>query len=244
MNPKIIASHTGNALVRISSADAEQGASITHRGKRRILAIAVALAAALSSQLLRTAAAAESSDPVTAVWKSQRMNFVYRGFSTMYSCQGLREKLEKILLSVGAREGIAMRANGCSDELVSGTFQIVLQAPVIATEETMRELTTYDSTDELAARVRGDSLPKAEDIERFPAVWKTVSFARDGGMRLDPGDCELVQQLRRQILPRMSVQIVRNDVHCSSAFGNITPPRLTVSALVPLEADSKKHAGI
>jgi hypothetical protein len=52
-------------------------------------------------------------------------------------------------------------------------------------------------------------------------------------MRLTPGDCELVQQLRRQILPKMSVHIIRDNVRCSAGFGEIAPPQLTVSALVP-----------
>jgi len=54
-------------------------------------------------------------------------------------------------------------------------------------------------------------------------------------MRLERGDCELVQQLQRQILPRMSVHIVKDNVRCSSSTGNIGPPRLTVSALVPAD---------
>ncbi len=42
---------------------------------------------------------------------------------------------------------------------------------------------------------------------------------------------ELVEQLLRSILPRLSVQIVNDNVRCSS-FGNLRPPRLTVLALV------------
>ena len=82
--------------------------------------------------------------------------------------------------------------------------------------------------------MRGERLASAEDLQRFPAVWKTISFARSREMRLAPGDCELVLQLRRHILPRMSVQIVSDQVRCS-AFGNIGKPQLTVSALVPVE---------
>jgi hypothetical protein len=54
-------------------------------------------------------------------------------------------------------------------------------------------------------------------------------------MRLERGDCELVQQLRRQILTRMSVHIVKDNVRCSASMGNVGPPRLTVSALVPAD---------
>ncbi|MGH8236253.1 MAG: hypothetical protein ACREXP_04425 [Steroidobacteraceae bacterium] len=171
---------------------------------------------------------------VEAVWKPQRMNFVYRGYSTLYSCRGLQQKLEKILTSVGARGGIELRAYSCDDELATARFQIALTSPVEATPENVEQLTSYDARDELVSRVRGERLASAEDLQRFPAVWKTISFARSRQMKLAPGDCELVLQLRRHILPRMSVQIVSDQVRCSQ-FGNIGKPQLTVSALVPVE---------
>lgn len=202
-------------------------------GGGRLIAIVWAAVLLLSG----TVAHAESQpDPavVEAVWKPQRINFVYRGYSTLYSCSGLQAKLEKILTTVGARGGIELRAYSCDDELSTARFQIVLASPVEATQENVAALTTYDAHDELAARVRGEQLASAEDLPRFPAVWKTISFARSREMRLEPGDCELVQQLRRHILPRLSVQIVSDRVQCSS-FGNIGRPQLTVSALVPVK---------
>jgi hypothetical protein len=43
-------------------------------------------------------AQSQADQPVVeAVWKPQRMNFVYRGYSTLYTCRGLQHKLEKIL---------------------------------------------------------------------------------------------------------------------------------------------------
>jgi hypothetical protein len=172
---------------------------------------------------------------VEAVWKPQRINFVYHGYSTLYSCSGLQEKLEKILTTVGARDdSVELRAYSCDDQLSTARFEIALASPVEATPENVEALTSYDSRDELVARVRSERLASAEDLERFPAVWKTISFARSREMKLDPGDCELVLQLRRQILQRMSVQIVNDRVQCSD-FGNIGRPRLTVSALVPAE---------
>jgi hypothetical protein len=47
---------------------------------------------------------------------------------------------------------------------------------------------------------------------------------------LDPADCELVQQLRQQILTRMSIQVLRTR-RCS-AFNDLSRPEMTVSALV------------
>jgi hypothetical protein len=171
---------------------------------------------------------------IEAVWKPQRINFVYHGYSTLYSCSGLQDKLEKILTTVGARDGVELRAYSCDDAQSIARFQIALASPVEATPENVAELTSYDAHDELVARVRGERLATAEDVQRFPAEWKTISFARSREMRLAPGDCELVQQLREHVLPHMSVQIVTDRVHCS-AFGNIGNPQLTVSALVPVK---------
>jgi hypothetical protein len=195
---------------------------------------------ARASVVLLAAGLANAQSPadgaaVDAIWKPQRMNFVYRGYSTLYSCGGLQDKLEKILTTVGARGGsIQLRAYSCDDAQATARFQIVLTSPVEATPENVEQLTTYDAHDALIARVRGEQLPSAEDLPRFPAVWKTISFARSREMRLAPGDCELVLQLRRHILPRMAVHIVNDQVRCSQ-FGNIGKPRLTVSALVPVE---------
>lgn len=178
-----------------------------------------------------------TEEQVTAVWKAQQVNFEYRGYSTTYSCRSLEDKLEIILRTVGARENVRLQSHVCDEQVGIARFQISMQSPVVASEENIRELTTHDSKDELVARVNGEQLPTANDLERFPAVWKKVSFARDRYMRLERGDCELVQQLRRQILPRMSVQIVTDKTSgCSSAFGNVGSPRLTVSALVPAKA--------
>jgi hypothetical protein len=194
----------------------------------------------VQAAVLLLAAGVASAQPsvdetvVEAVWKPQRMNFVYRGYSTLYSCSSLQQKLEKILMTVGARGGIELRTYACDDQLSVARFQIVLTSPVAATPENVQELTTYDSRDQLIARVHGERLAKAEDLPRFPAVWKTISFARSREMKLAPGDCELVRELRRHILPRMSVQIVSDQVRCSP-FGNIGKPQLTVSALVPLQ---------
>lgn len=184
-----------------------------------------------------TAVADASADgeSVQAVWKPQQMNFEYRGYSTTYSCRSLEDKLELILRSVGAREDVQLNGYACDEQMGIARFQILLQSPVVASEENIRELTTRDAKDELVARVNGEKLPSAADVPRFNAVWKTVSFARDRRMRLERGDCELVQQLRRQILPRMSVHIVKDDVRCSSGTGNVGPPRLIVSALVPAD---------
>ena len=208
-------------------------------GRRWLLACAYIIIAA--APVGAAFASSQADEPgVEAVWKSQQMNFEYRGYSTIYSCQSLEDKLEMILRSVGAREDVQLRSYVCNDQIGIARFQVLLQSPVVATTENIRDITAHDTQDELIARVNGEKLATPEDLPRFAAVWKTVSFSRDRSMRLERGDCELVQQLRQQILPRMSVQIVKDNVRCSSSLGNVGPPRLTVSALVRADKVAKQ----
>jgi hypothetical protein len=210
---------------------------MTRASGRRRIGIVVGLAALLSSTL----AAGEGPDPdVDAVWKQQRLAFEYRGYSTLYNCTSLETKLQDILLSIGAREDLRVSGYACDEQISVARFEIVFHSPVEATPENVSAATSYDSQDELIARVRGEPLASAADLPRFPAVWKTVSFARDRELKLQSGDCELMQQVRRQILTKMSVRIVADRIRCSSAFGNIGPPRLTVSALASKQTNGAR----
>ena len=79
--------------------------------------------------------------------------------------------------------------------------------------------------------------------EPFPAQWKTVELARDRRLDLQPGDCELMEGLSKDVLPKLSIKIVSDRVLCTPNNLSITTPELTVSALVPLpKADESSSA--
>ena len=118
--------------------------------------------------------------------------------------------------------------------LTHGRMDITLESPVEATPENIRLLTTRDSTRELVARVRNEQLSSAADVHRFPATWTTVSMSRDRQLKLGPSDCELVDQLRRDVLLRMAIRVEYDRLRCSAVFGNIGQPQLRVAALVAL----------
>ena len=201
----------------------------------RVLCItAVSLSVALSSSV-----AARTPDPpsralqiVEAVWKVQSLSFAYSGYATVYSCDALLAKVRGILQGLGARDTLRIRSMGCTDMVTHGRMEITLESPVVATPESIEALTTYDSKQELVARVRNEHLASAEDVQRFPAAWKTISMTRDRSLKLGPSDCELVEQLRRDVLPHMSIRVEHDRLRCSSVFGNIGQPQLRVAALV------------
>jgi hypothetical protein len=203
----------------------------------RVLCItAVSLSVTVSGSV-----AARTAEPpsralqiVEAVWKVQSLSFAYSGYATVYTCDALLAKVRVILQGLGARDTLRIRSMGCSDMVSHGRMEITLESPVEATPENVAALTTYDSKQQLVARVRNEQLVSAEDVQRFPATWKTVSMARDRSLKIGPSDCELVEQLRRDVLPQMSIRVEYDRVHCSSVFGNIGQPQLRVAALVAL----------
>jgi hypothetical protein len=172
---------------------------------------------------------------VEAVWKAQSIVFEYHSEGRTYRCDILEYKIKIILQRLGARDRLELRRYACHDLAGWARFEVVMESPVEATEENVHEITRYDSKDELVARMHGASLPSPADVERFPAIWESISFRRDRELHLDAGDCALVQQVRRQILPRMSVQVTKDikGVDCSQELTGIAGPRLTVLALVP-----------
>ena len=58
-------------------------------------------------------AIAASPQGTDAVWASRHVDFVYQGFTSHYSCDGLRDKIEQMLSKLGTRE-LKVRAYGCT----------------------------------------------------------------------------------------------------------------------------------
>ncbi|MGH8179038.1 MAG: hypothetical protein ACREV5_22480 [Steroidobacter sp.] len=167
-----------------------------------------------------------------AVWKVQEVTFGYLAGDSSYTCAGLRARLRSILTHLGAHEGMTIILRGCDQPNSNVSASITLTSPVEATSVNIDQLTRRDSRSELTARVRGVTLARAEDLPRFPAVWKTISFANAMHLRLSPADCDLLKQLRREILPRLAIRVIEDEIRCSTALRGVTRPRLTVAALI------------
>jgi hypothetical protein len=162
----------------------------------------------LACTLLEPAWAAATEEAVQAVWKTQELRFDYVGFTTKYSCDGLRDKVESVLLLLGARRDLEVRPFGCSR----------MGAP-----EPLPSLQIKVST--LIPAGQGDAKGALE------ARWKTVSLGGVG--KLESGDCELADQIRAKILPLFTSRNLKSQTDCvphQLPAGNIL---LNVDVLVP-----------
>ncbi len=174
---------------------------------------------------------------IEAVWKPQIAPFTYRSEGRRYSCDVLAYKIRLTLSRLGANGHVDVRRIACHDLATLAHFEVALESPIEATMDNVRAVTTHDATSELIARVQGTTLATPENVQRFPATWRTVSFRHARRLDLDAGDCALVQQLRNQLLPKMSIRILRDirGVDCSEELSGIRKPDLTVVALVPTD---------
>lgn len=181
--------------------------------------------------LLLVASVASHAETVDAIWKTQRVAFYFGSSITSYSCGGLTQRIATILRRVGAENDLEVVASACDGPAGLARIEVTFRSPVPATRENLQSATRYDATQLLAARVRGETLPAAEDLVRFNAEWQTISFARDRKLRLAPGDCDLVSQMLDNVLSRMAIRVESERLWCSS-LGSSHRPRLTVAALV------------
>ena len=186
--------------------------------------------------LLCGAHAAEpgSPVPVQAIWKNQEFAFFYQSQTTFYSCSSLEAKLVRLLKVLGAQKpSVKVRSVDCQSGPVRTPRVFVnITAPVEATAEAIAERDKGKSKRELAARVRGEK-EDPEALAPFPAQWKLVSLSR-GAVDLEPGDCELIDELRRKVLPKLAIRIVKDGTHCMPQQLTLGQPQLEVQALVAL----------
>jgi hypothetical protein len=188
-----------------------------------------------AGQVFATAALdAEPPEPVIAIWKLQRVEFNYRSTSIYYSCDGLRQKITGIMKAVGARDGVNVDLRCRPGGLVNDASTLItLAIPIEATPENVTAATTYSTETQLAARLNKVQLPTANDIQRFPAEWRTVELNRKHHLNLSAGDCELLHALIDQVFPRLSVRVTKRRLNCSMGGGSRVRPILHVAALMP-----------
>lgn len=191
------------------------------------------------------AAPSTSGAPVQALWKPQEIEFFYQSFTTFYSCSSLEAKVKRLLIAVGAQRDLKVEVRGCfsAGEIARlPRVEIELTSPVVVSPEELAELDRTRSTRELTARVRGDSKQADVQEEQFSAQWQRVSLSR-GKLNLEPGDCDLIEQLKKKVFPKLAIRIVEDDMKCVPNQLSMTQPRLIVEALSPLPTPDAKKEG-
>lgn len=177
----------------------------------------VATAIAFVSML---AAPAHADPAVQAIWRVQQLPFTYHSTRTAYSCSGLQEKIRSILQTVGAHESVIVEVHCPAGELLRSTHgSIAIATPIEATDENILAATRFEPYELMVARLRGVALPTATNIERFAASWRRISLSH---LQLGTGDCDLLDDLRGQVFPRLRIRNV-SGFGCSATATRVRP---------------------
>ena len=137
---------------------------------------------------------------MAAVWRERHVEFSYRGRTSRYSCNGLREKVRALLLDLGVRRDLTIVPLGCRDYdrepsgAVEPKLEIAFSSP--------------------ALRAAAATQPQEGDRDAIDARFEPFSIETDALRNMGIGDCELVQEFARQLLPKLAARKVKQDVHC------------------------------
>jgi len=189
--------------------------------------------------LLPLAGNAATGDSVPSAWKVQEIRYTYVGFTTAYNCDAAADKLKQILLTLGAHPSTKVRASGCNLNRPSRNFFVTITtaSPAPASDAAPVPVSGEKTRQELLERL-GTKNPIGTD--QFPATWKSIDLSRDRRLDLRPGDCELMEGLRDNVLPKLAIKVESDRVQCSPRQVSISTPELKVSALVPLANPDQK----
>ncbi|MGC1458105.1 MAG: hypothetical protein WA825_07485, partial [Steroidobacteraceae bacterium] len=130
------------------------------------------------------ARAADTAGAPAAHWVERKLDFTYMGFTTKYSCDGLQDNVRDLLLTLGARKkDLQIQTVGCS------RLEGVEPFPGLTAKFWVLEPVSADE-----AAKGGASVVQA-------TRWQTVNLVGKGDFRAEQGQCELLEQLKRQALP-------------------------------------------
>jgi hypothetical protein len=129
-----------------------------------------------------------------AVWTRHEVDFQYMGFTTRYTCSGLKSKVRLLLKYMGVRDDVKLLERGCEFG-----YQKVADFPRL-------KITFWAPT----LPEQGDKDPG----EPVLGVWKAVTIKRNSPKGLEMGDCELVELFRDRVMPKFLTRDMQGDINC------------------------------
>jgi hypothetical protein len=148
------------------------------------------------------------SNSQSALWAAKNFDFAYRGFTTKYSCDGLRQKMRRVLTRLGARADMQLRAYGCT--------RLIAPDPFAGVSMQIHVLQPSDS----------------HDGQSVPAHWQRVDLLANRDPVDAAADCELIEQIKQKILPLFATRNVDAVSDCANRQLLVGGTRLTTDVLI------------
>jgi len=168
-----------------------------HPARSLVLALALTLAIGAPAVFAAPTASAESAQP--AKWVSRDLTFIYQGFTTQYSCDGLRDNAVTILRALGAsKHDFKVKALPCASR---GISEISFSPGIHGTIMVLVPATAQEVS--------------SKDPAIVPAHWETVNLMRTRNLDTRrSGNCELLEQAKRELLPLFTFRNLDYSSNC------------------------------
>jgi hypothetical protein len=140
-------------------------------------------------------AAAMSGAAEPAVWVPKEFNLTYQGFTTHYTCDGLHDKMTRILLMLGARKDLQVRSWGCL-RLAPDVF------PGVSVKMNVLE------------PQGGQGGQGRQSAQTVPAHWQQVDLLAGRDPIDASADCDLIAQVQQKVLPLFATRGVDFQATC------------------------------
>ena len=155
----------------------------------------------------------EAAPKELAVWTPKEVQFTYMGFTTHYSCDGLKDDIREMLLQLGARKSdLKVYEQPCSGPPDRPN-------PFPGVKIKMSVLTPVSGT-------------TPADVQPVQAQWKTVKLPyRENGLNA-AGQCELLEQFNKTVMPLFTTRNVDLNATCVPHQLNSIGTKLQAEVLV------------
>lgn len=189
------------------------------RSSHAVLLGTLVFACGVAHAAAAVAPSAADTGTVNAVWVDHDIAFTYMGFTSHYSCGGIEGKVRYVMKQLGARPGYRVTSSGCinmSGPEIMPRVRVRAALPQEATPEVLAQLEKDRSKQELVARAGGKPVAAVDEVAaKFPATWRNVTFEGTPLSDIQDGDCELMEQLIRNVLKPMGVrEIEGSNLNC------------------------------
>jgi hypothetical protein len=166
----------------------------------------------------------ENAPPAWSIWTPKQLRFIFTGFTSHYSCDGLRDKMRAILLQLGARADLKIQPVPCSGGVGRPT-----EFPGV--------------TVDMNVPVPWDAQTAKATATPVPAHWKTVVISTELDPLREAGDCELIEQVKARVLPLFSARNVDYHSTCVPHQLQIGGTQLKADLLIVDDQGSQRPGG-
>jgi hypothetical protein len=153
------------------------------------------------------AAAVAPADVLSSEWQHRQLSFDYSGITTLYTCDGLEDHVRQILLYLGARKDLKVRATGCPGPFNSPSRTAFVNVDFYA-------LVPAAGGPAPGTPAAGGPAPGTPAAPILNGHWTPLELTPRRPNFMGDGDCELMQEMKDFITRNFTLRSVEYRTSC------------------------------